>query len=448
VVVIAKESDDDKYLVAYFVANEPIETKVLRDYLITQLPEYMVPTSFIPLDHLLLTRNGKLDKRALPDVRIEDEFKAPTSEMELNLVGIYSNVLKIDKESVSVSKSFFELGGNSIRVILLISNIKKISDVKLSLKDVFDNPSIEKLSQVIENASTDKVSSIARIEKMDYYQASSAQERIYYQQSLDVNNLGWNISTALEIKGTNNIDKLSNAFQQLIDRHECLRTSFKLLENGVVQQINENVKLELRIMNQNDYDDASEAFMHFVRPFNLSDESLFRVALLKRQNDCDVLFIDVHHIVCDGTSLDIMIKDFKVLYEGEVLNPLQLRYIDYANWQRKSVERMEKQKKYWANSLSGTLPRLELPTMQNRDDVGTYISSISVLAINGDLYESIKKFTSDSKVSNFMFLLSIYYILLSKVSENPDVIIGTDVLGRTQPGFKDIVGTFGNILPL
>lgn len=447
-IVVAKEKNGEKYLIAYLVANQPVKVDQLRDYLLTQLPDYMVPMNYIQLDQMPLTRNGKLDKRALPDVSLENGFKAPTTEIEHNLVEIYSNVLKMEKEEVSINKSFFELGGNSIRVILLISSIRKITNVKLSLKQVFDNPSIEKLSQIIENANLEKKSLIRRVEKKEYYQASSAQERLYYQQSLDPSDLGWNISTALEINEENNIDKLTKTFQQLIERHECLRTSFNLVEKGVVQKINEDVRFELKIIKENDYENISEAFLNFIRPFNLSDESLFRGALYMRENNCNVLFIDVHHIICDGTSLDIMIKDFNALYHKDQINALELRYIDYAYWQKESVEKMDKQKNYWFEKLSGNLPRLELPTIKDRKDVGTYFISSSVLEIKDNLYQDVKRFTSDSKVSNFMFLLSIYYILLSKLSDKEDVIIGTDVLGRTEPEFKDIIGTFVNILPL
>ena len=447
-IVVAKDKNGEKYLVAYLVANQPVNVEQLRDYLLTQLPDYMVPMNYIQLDQLPLTRNGKLDKRALPEVCLEDGFKAPKTKMEHNLAEIYANVLKLEKEEVSVNKSFFELGGNSIRVILLISSIRKISNVKLSLKDVFDNPSIEKLSKVIENASKEKELTIARVEKMEHYPASSAQERMYYQQSLEVNNMGWNIFTSLEINKEINIDKLTQAFQKLIDRHECLRTSFNLLENGVVQKINEKVRFKLDIINENDYDDVSEAFNHFVRPFNLSDESLFRGALFVRKSKCNVLFIDVHHIVCDGISLDILIKDFKALYEGQDLKPLKLRYVDFTVWQMSLNEKMQNQKNYWEKRLSGQLPRLELPTLQDRNNISTYTVSTSVLEINGELYENIKKFTTEAKVSNFMFLLSVYYLLLSKTSENNDVIIGTDAIGRTHPELNGLVGTFVNILPL
>jgi iturin family lipopeptide synthetase A len=446
--VIVSKNGNDKQLVAYYVADKKLEVNELQEYLVSQLPDYMVPVNFIQLAQIPLTRNGKLDKKALPELDIAIDYVKPSCEIEEKLAETYAKVLKLNIDQVSVNKSFFELGGNSIRVILLISAIKKISAVKLTLKDVFDNPTIQQLALVIEKASDEKASIITRIGKSEFYPASPAQSRMFYQQGLDANDLGWNISTALEIKMDYDVEELKRTFQSLVDRHECLRTSFILSENGVVQKINENVNFELKIIEQQDYISKEDAFKDFVVPFDLSDQSLFRYALLKRVEECDILFIDVHHIVCDGRSLDIMIQDFTALYQGEELLPLEMRYIDYANWQLSESEKMEKQLQYWSHKLSGQLPRLELPTIQDRNAVGTYVADTSTLEINGELYQSIKKYTSDSKVSNFMFFLSLYYILLSKMSGKNDVIIGTDVLGRTQPAFKDIIGTFVNILPL
>nr|WP_314491698.1 non-ribosomal peptide synthetase/type I polyketide synthase [uncultured Chryseobacterium sp.] len=447
-VVIAKETDNDKSLVAYYVSDVAVDAENLKNYLLTVLPDYMVPVNYIALDKLPLTKNGKLDKKSLPDVEVESAYKAPSNELEHMLVDIFANILKLEKDMISTTKSFFELGGNSIKVILLISNIKKVKDVKLTLKNVFDHPSVEELAKTIEQSKQENITGIPKTEKRDFYPSSSAQERMYYQQSLDPDNLAWNISTALQINNEADIPKLSDALQKLIDRHEALRTSFSLSEDGVVQKINNNVSLKLDVIKENEFSSQSDAFSGFVRPFSLSEESLLRCALFITKKGGNILFIDVHHIVCDGISLDILIKDFKALYKDQELKPLDLRYIDFAVWQRNLNGQMEKHKNYWKKKLSGQLPRLELPTLQDRENVDVFTVSTSVLEIKGELYENIKRFTSDTKVSNFMFLLSVYYLLLSKTSQNPDVIIGTDAIGRTHPELNNLVGTFVNILPL
>ncbi|MEW7293171.1 hybrid non-ribosomal peptide synthetase/type I polyketide synthase [Aquimarina sp. 2304DJ70-9] len=448
VYVVPKEIQGEQTLFAYYVANKELDSSKLQAHLAESLPEYMIPSNFIQLEEMPLTQNGKLDKKALPDTAIHNDYIPASTTLEKNLIEVFAKVLKLDEESISVNKSFFELGGNSIRVILLISAIRKLNAVKLNLKDVFDNPSVQKLAQVIEKATVQKEIVIPSVEKKEYYPTSPAQERMYYQQSLDVEDLGWNISTALEISDESSAEKLEATFQKLIDRHECLRTSFVLLEDGVVQKVNEDVGFELQQLEEDLFTNVEDAFSSFVRSFDLSETSLFRCALLKRNQASDLLFIDVHHIVCDGISLDILIKDFTALYFEENLEPIATRYVDYASWQRNSNLKIEKQEGYWSNKLKGKLPRLELLTRKDRNEVGTFYVDVDRLDVTGSLYEGIKEKTKQAKVSNFMFLLSVYYILLSKISGKSDVIIGTDVLGRTHTSLKNLVGTFVNILPL
>ncbi|GAA4279086.1 hybrid non-ribosomal peptide synthetase/type I polyketide synthase [Aquimarina mytili] len=448
VYVIPKEIQGEQTLFAYYVASQELDASELKTHLAKSLPEYMIPANCIQLEEMPLTQNGKLDKKALPDTAINNDYISASTTLEKNLVEVFAKVLKLDEESISTNKSFFELGGNSIKVILLISAIRKLNAVKLKLKDVFDNPSIQKLAQVIEKATVQKESVIPSIDKKEYYPTSPAQERMYYQQSLDTQDLGWNISTALEISDESSTEKLEATFQKLIDRHECLRTSFVLIEDGVVQKVNEDVRFELQQLEENQFDRVEEAFSSFVRSFDLSEASLFRCALLKRKQAPDLLFIDVHHIVCDGISLDILIKDFTALYFEQNLDPIATRYVDYASWQRNSKHKIEKQEGFWKNMLKGKLPRLELLTRKDRNEVGTFYVDVDRLDITGSLYTDIKEKTQQAKVSNFMFLLSVYYILLSKISGKSDVIIGTDVLGRTHTSLKNLVGTFVNILPL
>ncbi len=446
--VIPKNIQDEQALFAYYVADKKIDASELKTFLENSLPEYMIPSNFIQLEEMPLTQNGKLDKKALPEVLTDSDYVAPSSALEKELVQIFAKLLKLEEDTVSTHKSFFELGGNSIRVILLISAIRKLNAVKLNLKDVFDNPSVQKLAKIIEKTSVQKEEVIPKVDTQEFYPTSPAQERMYYQQSLDTEDLGWNIFTALEISDQSSAEKLEATFQKLIDRHECLRTSFVLLEDGVVQKVNEDVGFELQQLEEDLFTNVEEAFSSFVRSFDLSESSLFRCALLKRKKASDLLFIDVHHIVCDGISLDILIKDFTALYFEKNLEPIATRYVDYASWQRNSKLKIEKQEEFWSNKLKGKLPRLELLTCKDRNEVGTFYVDVDRLDVTGSLYKSIKEKTQQAKVSNFMFLLSVYYILLSKISGKNDVIIGTDVLGRTHTSLKNLVGTFVNILPL
>jgi amino acid adenylation domain-containing protein len=449
-VVIAKEDEDDKYLVAYYVSDNELETAALRSHLAAKLPDYMVPSYFMQLHHLPLTSNGKLDKKALPDpaIKLESEHIAPSNKIEEKLVEIWSRVLKIDRELISVNRSFFELGGHSIRAVHLISTIQQQFSVKIELRKIFENSSVETMSAYIAGLSPESVERIPRVEEKEYYPASPAQERMFYQQLLEKNNLAHNMGAVLAIKGPTDIDKLEHALRQLINRHECLRTNFQLSHQGVIQLVSKQVNFNIILIDRNEYDSIEDAFNDFIRPFNLHEPSIMRCGLLRESERGDLLFIDIHHIVCDGIGLSILIRDFIAIYQGMQLTPLELRYVDYAQWQKRSTGRLDKQKEFWLKELSGELARLDLPVMQDRTAVSSYNASLKMLDINEGLYRQVKQFTAASNVSDFMFLLSIYYILLSKMSDNTDILIGTDVVGRTLPAFKDIVGTFVNILPL
>jgi amino acid adenylation domain-containing protein len=449
-VVIVKEKEGEKCLVAYYVAEQVIAANELQTYLLTQLPNYMVPGQYVKLNKIPLTTNGKINRSALPDADAQpsNEYVAPAGELEETMVEIWAELLKLHKKQISVTRGFFELGGNSIRVIHLINVIRKRKAVKITLREMFENATVQKLAKLITRLDSSKTINIPRVEKREYYTTSPAQQRIFYQQMLDKDSIVFNITAALQINGDQPLHKLISAFQQLINRHESLRTSFIITDDGVQQKINEEVTFELMEVDSTCSNGLESALNDFVKPYTLSEKSLFRAAVINNNGPGNMLLIDIHHIICDGLSMSILINDFKEIYVEHTLPPLTLRYIDYAQWQTQSVEKSGKQKAYWANKLSGMLPRLDLPVMQDRNIKGPYIASSKVIELKGETYRAAKQFMAAANVSDFMFLLSINYLLLHKMSGKQDIIIGTDVVGRTQPEFKDIVGTFVNILPL
>jgi amino acid adenylation domain-containing protein len=449
-VVIVKEKDGEKCLVAYYVAEQAITVSELQTHLQMQLPDYMIPARYVKLNKIPLTTNGKINKSALPDPDAQpvNEYVAPVGELEGLLVEMWADILKLNKKQISVTKGFFELGGNSIRVIHLINVIRKRKGVKITLREMFENTTVQKLAKLITQLDNIKAISIPRVEKREHYSTSPAQQRIFYQQMLDKDSIVFNITAALQLSGDQPLDKLISAFQQLINRHESLRTSFILTDDGVQQKINEDVTFEFIKIDDIHNGELESTLDAFVKPYNLSEKSQLRVAVANNNKQGNILLIDIHHIICDGLSMNILINDFKGIYQGHALPPLTLRYIDYAQWQSQSIEKSGKQKAYWSNKLSGTLPRLDLPVMQDRNMKDAYIASSKILEVKGDMYHAVKRFIAASNVSDFMFLLSINYLLLHKMSGKQDIIIGTDVVGRTQPEFKDIVGTFVNILPL
>jgi len=449
--VVMLIKDPHPYLAAYYTATTEVSEEGLGVYLGNLLPGYMVPGVYVRLGTMPLTATGKLDRKALP-LPIQKTrtagITAPQGEQELLLAAIWSQVLGVEENTISVDDNFFILGGHSIKAIQLINEIYKKLVVRIKLSDIFSNPTLAQQSELLNKSVGYKNTTLKRLENKDYYLISSAQERLFYEYLQKPDSLAYNISGAFTLEGQVDETRLQNAFQALIDRHESLRTSFTFSETGIVEIINPDVKLKPVLLKQEEFANVSQTFSNFVQPFNLSEAPLMRYSLLKGEKFGAVLFIDVHHIVCDGLSLSILINDFVKIYEGETLPPLNLRYVDYAAWQKDALKNIPEQLSFWEQKLAGKLQKLDLPQEQNTEYEDISEASVTELAIDGDLYTALKAYSAVAGVSDFMLLLSFYYILLSKVSGNTDVIIGTDVVGRTHPELNNIVGTFINILPL
>jgi len=448
-VVVLAEEEQGRYLAAYYTGlASPAEA--LRSYLSSVLPGYMVPLVYVRLECMPLTATGKLDRKGLPVAKQHGGARSvnrPEGEQEELLAGIWSQVLGVDKNIINVDDNFFMLGGHSIKAIQLINEIYKNFTVRIKLGDVFNNPAFNQQAVLLKKNSRNIKSPLERLEPRNHYSVSSAQERLFYEYLQKPDSLAFNISGAFALDGYVDETQLQLAFQILVDRHESLRTSFTFSETGIVQIINSDVKIQPVVLNKNSFANISEAFSSFVQPFSLSEAPLIHYSLLNSDSLGKILFIDVHHIACDGVSLSILINDFVKIYHGETLAPLHLRYVDYAAWQKNALKNIPEQISFWEQKLTGKLQKLDLPQEQNTMyDISE--ASVTELVLDGDLYTALKSYSAKANVSDFMLLLSCYYILLSKISGNTDVIIGTDVVGRTHPELNDIVGTFINILPL
>ncbi len=449
-VVTAMEHKGDTYLVVYYIAKKEIQERELTEFLSNRLPPYMVPAYFIQVEKLPLTANGKLDLKSLPSLFIGtgDEYAAPSNPIEVKLAAIWSEVLGFEKEQISINKSFFELGGHSIKAFNLINGIRQEFFVNIEVRKIFEHASIASQALLLQNLERETIVQIEKVPSKEYYPTSSAQERLFYQQLLNKESTAYNNNVFLAIKGEVNADKLKRSFQALIYRHLSLRTYFLLTSGGVMQGVHDLVNFEVRELDTIQHKTLEDAVKDFIRPFDLSGDLLIRCGIATFQRNVTYLLVDIHHIICDGVSLNILIKDFAKIYKGESLEPLPLRYLDYACWQRNFNLHLEKQRMFWLRKLSGELPKLDLPIIRDRSDVDIHPAFIKVLRIPSALNREVKVMAHASNASEFMFLISIFYILLAKMSGSSDIIIGTDVVGRTQEALKNIVGTFVNILPL
>ncbi len=348
----------------------------------------------------------------------------------------------------------------------LISKLKKYgvkidlvdNNLQLDLPEDFEN---ETLIDEIRKHKNELVSFIKRIsqtsgfrviekcEEKENYVMSSAQKRLYFLYEFDPSSIAYNMPELVRLKGRVDKEHLSKAFKQLIVRHEILRTSFCIVEGSPVQKISNHVPFELEYY-QSDEENAQVIINEFIRPFDLKQAPLIRVGLQSFSEEDHLLMVDMHHITTDGVSQGIIINDFKTLYNGEVLSPLSLQYKDYAEWQQGDDrnEEIANQREFWLSLYAEPAHTLDLPADHARPGVSNYHGDVENFELDQKTTLGLKAIGEATGATLNMVLLSVYNILLAKLSNQDDIIIGIPVAGREHASLEDIVGIFLNSLPL
>jgi iturin family lipopeptide synthetase B len=462
VVIIRRDDNTDNYLCAYYVSPEAIEPEELRDCLAAALPEYMIPSHFVLMGSIPLTPNGKVDKEKLPEpskTGIRETYIAPTTETEKKLARIFAEVLTVDAGYIGLDDSFFEMGGHSLKATTLVLNIHKEFDVKVPLSEVFIAPTVRGLTAYIENTAKEHFVSIEPAKKAAAYPLSSAQARQYFLQQLEPESTGYNMSAVVRLEGELDKGRIENTFRHLIQRHESFRTTFETEDNRTLQKIHDSARMELEyydltVDGNRDTEtvnaDNESIIREFIRPFDLSRAPLLRAGLVKTGKNTHHLMVDMHHIISDGASIGILLKEFAALYGNEQLPLLKLQYKDYSQWQHReeSTEILGKQEKYWQERMEGEIPQLQLPTDFPRPPVQSMEGKTITKNMEPRYVEMIERIAREEGITHFMVMLSIYEIFLHKVTNQEDIIIGTPVEGRRHADLEPIIGMFVNTLPI
>jgi len=445
VVVVRGEESGDKYLCAYIVPGGPVPVPALEQFLSQTLPGYMVPAHFVVLERIPLTANGKVDRNALPAPEIVSsaEYAAPRDPMEKKLAELWSEVLGIAVDRIGIHDDFFELGGHSLSGTSLASAVHKTFNVRLPLPRLFEMPVFAELSRYIKTAAEDPYRPLGSVEEKEYYPLSSAQQRFYVLQQMDPGSESYNITEITQLEGELASEGLETAFRKLIRRHESLRTSFRLAGNGPVQEIHARVGFKIETYGDLRID-------RFVRAFDLSRAPLFRVGIVKTGENRHLLMLDMSHIISDGISLGLFIKDFIALYDGQSLPPLPLRYRDYAGWQNRRLDsgELDEQERYWLREFSGELPHLDLPLDFPRPPVRDFRGDHVDVETGAKLTEELKRHARETASTLYMVLLTAYALLLFKYTGNETVVIGSPDAGRSHADLDNIIGLFVNTLAL
>ncbi|CAO3566687.1 unnamed protein product [Mortierella alpina] len=468
VVLALGESGDDKRLAAYVVA-EPIDNLVhtLRQYLSASLPEYMIPSAFVRMDAFPLTSNGKIDRRALPEPNSNtlisyNDYEAPEGEDEIALAAIWSDLLKIER--VGRHDNFFVLGGHSLLAVRLMNRVTSLG-VHMSLSTLFSSPTLCALAEVLKIRGTQERLTppvIVRVAKGRPLELSFAQQRLWFLCHMEGLSEIYHVPFANRLYGPLNHDALEEALNTLYCRHESLRTVFALV-NGQpqVRLLPPNRDLSLNIRDLRGEHDKEAVVKRLVaresgKAFDLQQGPLIRAQLIQIADDEHVFLMTLHHIVTDGWSMSLMIRDLDKLYKAfsfgrtNPLAPLSLQYPDYAAWQRRQLaqDSLRDQAAYWRETLAGAPASLELPTDRPRPPQQSFAGASVPICIDSRLTSALTSLSHKHGVTMFMTTLAAWSAVLSRLSGQDDVVIGTPSANRNHQQIEQLIGFFVSTLAL
>jgi amino acid adenylation domain-containing protein len=467
--VIAREDvPGDKRLVAYLVARESTPSE-LREFLRQRLPEYMVPSAFVVLPALPLTSNGKVDRKALPapdtSALSQRAFLPPVTETERALAGIWAQLLRVEK--VGLSDDFFALGGHSLLATQVVSRVRSALGVELPLRALFEASTLSALRARVDSARSQSSAlaqpPLRQASRLGELPLSFSQQRLWFLDQLEPGTATYNVPSAFRISGQLDVEALRRAIDALVARHESLRTTFHSGQHGPVQRIASSVSIALPVVELMGLPQSErEAQVHQLsaqeatRSFNLEHGPLLRTTLLKLAEQEHLLLVTLHHIVSDGWSMGVLVREVASLYEAfssgrtPQLPALPVQYADYASWQRQWLrdEALQSQLSYWRQQLSGAPPALELPTDRPRPSVQSYRGAQLPIQLPRPLSDSLLALCQRESTTPFMVLLASFQLLLSRYSGQDDICVGTPIAGRDRSELEGLIGFFVNTLVL
>ncbi len=467
-IVLAREdSPGDKRLVAYTVAaagSNP-SAQNLRSFLQHKLPDFMVPSAFVFLDSLPLTPNGKLDRNALPAPdhsrpELEDAFAAPRTPVEENLANIWAVVLKLDK--IGIHDNFFGLGGHSLLATQVVSRIRDAFKLDLPLRSLFESSTVAGLAERIEKIrhkeQGPQIPPLLAVSRDKDLPLSFAQQRLWFLDQLDPGKSLYTIPSAIRLRGELNVRALEQSLQEIVDRHEALRTSFPTVGDKAVQVIAPSLPLKLPIVDLSARAEPEQEALEFVgeesrRAFDLSRGPLFRAPLLRLSRQDHILLLTLHHSVSDGWSMAVLYRELSALYEAfsngkpSPLVPLPIQYADFAVWQRQWLqgELLEHQLSYWREQLA-ELEVLQLPTDRPRPAVQSYRGEKQSTELSEALTQGLKVLSGSHGVTLYMTLLAAFQALLRRHTGQVDIAVGSPIANRNHHATESLIGFFVNTL--
>lgn len=472
VAVSREDGSGENRLVAYYIARDSGRQSVseLRQFVNERLPDYMTPSAFVRLEAFPLTPTGKIDRRALPDPggcrpELDTPFLTPRTDVERTVARIFSECTGIDQ--VGIEDNFFDLGGDSLILARLVSRLSVTFQREFSVHELFESSSVAGIARLLEATAHPTRAKVELIPSSNSKNSpphlSFAQQRLWFLDQLNPGDPAYNLLSAFQITGKLNVTALEQSFNEVIARHEVLRSVFDSVDGQPFQRILPSVTIELPVIDIGGHEsklDSDVAIQqHCVRlarqPFDLSRGPLLRLSLLRRGDDRHILLLAIHHIVFDGWSMGVLWSELSACHEAfasgrQVFLPmLPVQYADYARWQRDWFQNqvLQEQLEYWRRQLVGITP-MQLLTDRPRPLIQTSRGAKQHLALSADLSAKLKRLSHDRETTLFMTLMAAFQALLHRYTAQDDIVIGCPVAGRTRPEVENLIGFFLNMLIL
>jgi fengycin family lipopeptide synthetase D len=441
------------YLCGYFVSENTVPEEGFKTFLKKRIPEFMVPLHMVQMDRLPIMPSGKIDRLKLPEpekiIDPKQDYIEPQNGLEKDLAKIWSELLNLEK--ISADADFFRCGGDSLRAVALQVKIRKTLEYEISLSDIFSNPSPQKMAELLEASGKDNRNPmIEKAPELPHYPASVAQQQLFLLSRMQGIKTSYNMPLRIDIQGDLDRKALSGAVRNLLKRHVSLRTRFDIIDGTCVQIPRDNPPLKMEF-SEVAPGGLEPVIHHFVKPFDLSKAPLFRVKLLALQNtgtpQDHVLLMDMHHIVSDGVSVGIIVRDLFDLYQGKAPKPLVFQHRDFTYREAQRQEEVKKnQERFWIENFSNP-PETGLPTDRPRKPGTDFEGDEHLEVLSFELSEKLRKLAKNQEATLHQVMLAALSILIARWSDTEDVIIGTSTSGRDLSEAEAVVGMFVRTLP-
>jgi len=470
-VLLHTDTRGEKRLAAYLVGHEEgsPDIRAVREELQVRLPEYMVPTAFVPLPSLPRTPNGKIDRLALATMDLGDQlarpYAAPRTTTEDILAGIWSDVLGVER--VGIHDDFFELGGHSLLATQIMSRLRGAFHLELSLRTVFESTTVATLAEAVDRAQkegeADQAPPFVSVARTGPLPLSFAQQRLWFLVQLEPESPFYNLPSGFRLRGVLDVDLLTTAFNHVIARHEALRTVFRDIDGQPTQVVLPSVTITIPVVDLREVpaekqqaELAAQTEAEAQHIFSLAHGPLMRARVWRIEDNEYVLLMTLHHIISDGWAMDVLIREVVTFYQAGfsgqpvALPPLPIQYADYAVWQRHWMQGtvLDAQLTYWKDRLGDAPPALELPTDRPRPAMQTYRGACCEFTVSGELLQKVTALSRRHSLTLYMTLLTAFTALLHHYSGQTNILVGSPIANRLRVEVEDLIGLFVNTLVL